>query len=309
MLYMNDAKYFIPEKYLTIEQAGKLLNLNDIEIKVYKKIYGIEKIPIAQEIPLLDFIKYPVEEIIKNNNLKKSSIKYLIHCHTAKVIAPFGDSLIRKVKEDLGLNDTIAFGTSINNCASAISSIDMLSHVLASHDECNAIIVCGDYAFTHVLRYIPNTAILGDASTAILLSKQGNKNKLLSSSIKIAGEYAEGIWLSGDKLQSFETQYVHLFSSVILDAINKAGLKKEQINLIIPHNVNIPSWKRVADNINIPLEKIYLENIKKYSHCFGSDTFINYVSAKNESKFNSGDYYLMATVGLGATFAAAVFQH
>lgn len=309
MLYMNDAEYFIPETYLSVEQAGKLLDLDEAHIKVYKKFYGIEKIPIATNIKMVDFIKKPVQKLIKKNNIPKNNIKYLIHCHTAKVIAPFGDSLIRQVKQELELDEAIAFGASINNCASAIATIDLMTHVLNNKESCKAIMVCGDYAFTHVLQLIPNTSILGEGSSAVLLSKQGEKNKLLATSISVAGEYAQGIWLAPEKSKLFEIQYANLFSTVILDAIKKVGLHKDQIKIIIPHNVNIPSWKRVASVLKVPLEKIYLENVRKYSHCFGADIFINYVSVEEKNILNSGDYYVLATVGLGAVFAAAVFQY
>lgn len=309
MLHMNDATYFIPDTYLDVEEAGKLLDLDEAHIKVYKKIYGIEKIPIASGIRFSDFVKRPIEELIQKNKLDKKSIKYLIHCHTAKIIVPFGDSLIRQVKNELELDEAIAFGASVNNCASTIATIEMLSHVFAHQDSCNAILVCADYAFTPVLKLIPNTSILGEGSAAILLNKQGNKNKLIATSINIVGEYAHGIWLSPEKARLFEMEYAHLFSAVILSAIKKAGLQKDQVKLIIPHNVNIPSWKRVATAMDIELKKIYLDNIKKYSHCFGADIFINYVSAEMQNRLNPGDYYVMATVGLGAVFAAAVFLY
>jgi 3-oxoacyl-[acyl-carrier-protein] synthase-3 len=309
MLYMNDANYFIPDTYLEVEEAGKLLELEEAHIKVYKKFYGIEKIPVATNIKFVDFIKQPIQTLIEKNNLAKSSIKYLIHCHTAKVIVPFGDSLIRQVKHELELDNAIAFGVSVNNCASAIATIDLLTHVLDADESCKAIMVCGDYAFTHILQLIPNTSILGEGTAAVLFSKQGSKNKLMATAIKVAGEYAEGIWLSTEKAKSFEMQYANLFSTVILEAIQKAGLHKEQIKIIIPHNVNIPSWKRVASVIQVNLYKIYLANVRKYSHCFGADIFINYVSVEEKNILNPGDYYILATVGLGAVFAAAVFQY
>jgi 3-oxoacyl-[acyl-carrier-protein] synthase-3 len=44
-------------------------------------------------------------------------------------------------------------------------------------------------------------------------------------------------------------------------------------------------------------------------HCFGADYFINFASADGLGMLRPGEYYLMAAVGLGATFSAMVFQH
>lgn len=309
MLYMNDASYYIPDTYLDVEQAGEILGLSKEHIKVYRKIYGIEKIPAAHGMPFVEFITQPVEKLLATNNINKTDIKYLIHCHTAKVINPFGYSIVRKIKQHLQLESAVALGTSVNNCASTIASLDLLAHVLPNDKKSKAIVVCGDYAFTPVLQCIPNTSILGDASAAILLGRQGSVNKLISISTKIEGKYAKGIWMSPEDANEFEMNYAKTLSATILDAIQKANLTKEQIKIIIPHNVNIHSWKRVANLLEIAAEKIYLKNVRKYSHCFGADIFINYVSAKDEQIFVSGDYYVMATVGLGAVFAAAVFQY
>lgn len=307
MLYMNDAACFIPDHYLEIEQVSQLLKFDKNQTKVYKKLYGIEKIPFADGIKLIELIKTPITNLIKQNKLDKKTIKYLIHCHTAKVIAPFGDSIVRQAKEELGLDAAIAFGMSVNNCASAMSAMDMLAHVLSETEK--AIIVCADCVFTPVLRLIPNTAILADASTAVLLTKQGKHNQLITMASKTLGEYAEGLWLAGEKMQAFEISYAYSLADVILSALADAKLTKDQIKLIIPHNVNLLSWKRVATILQIPLDKIFLENIKKYSHCFGADIFINYITAKQQNLLQPGDYYVMATVGLGAVFSAAVFKY
>ncbi len=307
MLHMNDASVFIPETYLEVERACELLHIEKRYVSVYKRIYGIEKIPIARDISMVEFVKRPIEKLLQKNAIKKKNIKYLIHCHTAKVIAPFGDSIVRQAKHELGLQDAVAFGVSVNNCASTLASLDMLSYLL--EHEHQAIIVSADFAFTPVLQLIPNTSILGDAAAAILVSRQKSANKLLSIALHIEGKYAHGIWLSASETHEFETRYIKLLSAIILSAIEKAKLTLSQIKIILPHNVNLPSWKRVADDLKISHQKIYLKNVKKYSHCFGSDIFINYVSIVEENLLQAGDYYVMATVGLGATFAAAVFQY
>jgi len=309
MLYINDASCFIPDRFRNIEEVGELLGIHKNHIKVYRKMYGIENIPTALDMPLHNFIKKPIEQLIKKNKLNKDHIKYLIHCHTAKVISPFLTSIIRNVREDLCLHNANAFAISVNNCASTITSLELMQHVLQKDETSKAIIIAGDYAFTHVLQIIPNTSILGDASSAILVSRKGEKNKLLSISTQTEGKYAKGIWLSTLEASDFETRYAHLLSSVMLNAIHKAGITQDKIKIIIPHNVNLPSWKRVANYLKISLDKIYLKNIKHYSHCFGADIFINLVSIDRENILQAGDYYVMATVGLGAVFAAAVFQY
>lgn len=307
MLYLNDASCYIPDDYLTVEQAGELLELNQSNINIYKKIYGIERIPTARKIKPIEFVKRSVQNLLEQNQPILTNLKYLVHCHTAKTMSPFGISLVREVKEQLGCSHTIAFGTSTNNCASAVVMLEMLAQILADDEQ--AILVCADYAFTRIMQFIPNTSILGDGSAAVLVSKQGERNKLLSITNQIVGKYAKGMWLSAEESKDFENNYISLLADVMLNALQKANLTLSQIKIILPHNVNYPSWRKLAYELNIPLNKIYLENIKKYSHCFGADIFINYLSMMKSQLLSPGDYYMMTTVGLGATFSAMVFQY
>ncbi len=133
--------------------------------------------------------------------------------------------------------------------------------------------------------------------------------QLIHQEMNTAGEFYRGIWLTPEESKLFEKKYVPLLSETILSAIKNAGLTLNDIRLILPHNVNLISWENTAKSMNFPLEKIYLKNVKKYAHCFGADIFINFSDALAEEKLKPGDYYVMATVGLGATFAAAVFQY
>ena len=137
----------------------------------------------------------------------------------------------------------------------------------------------------------------------------GKNHRLLHQEMKIAGEFYRGVWLTAEESKLFEYQYVPLLSETILLAIKNAGLTLDNIRLILPHNVNLISWENTAKAMGLSLDKIYLNNVRKYAHCFGADIFINFVDVLAEKKLKPGDYYVMATVGLGATFAAAVFQY
>lgn len=306
MLFIQDSQYYVSDHYLTLDQLAEKLQLSTLQKRVYQKIYGIERIPSLQMKKMSDCISQVVKSIMSENRIAANDVSYLIHCHTAKVIAPFGVSVIRDVINQLKLSNTVYWGTSLNNCASPIVMLKLLSSIGFLK---NAIIVNCDYAFTPVLQHIPNTAILGDAVSAVLLNKEGQYNKLLSIAIKTAGQYAKGIWLTAEESTQFELDYTEHLTAVIKQALQKANIDLSQLKWIVPHNVNLPSWRRLATYLSVPLHKIYLKNVRRYSHCFGADIFINLTDIVSEGGLEPGDLYILATVGLGATFAAAVFQY
>lgn len=198
----------------------------------------------------------------------------------------------------------------MSNCAATLNAFEMAQVMLRNYDSnAKAIIVVGERAFTPTVQLIPNTSITGDAAAAVLVSKNGARDRLINMHIQTAGKYHRGIWMSAEESRDFERTYVPLLCQTIQKAISKAGITLGDVKIILPHNVNRISWDKTARALQVSTEKIYLKNISQYGHCFGADILINYLDAKKDALIQPGDYYLMATVGLGASFAAAVFQN
>jgi 3-oxoacyl-[acyl-carrier-protein] synthase-3 len=93
--------------------------------------------------------------------------------------------------------------------------------------------------------------------------------------------------------------------------VAKAGLRMEDIRLILPHNVNVVAWQRVCKRIGYPLDQVVLEHVATDGHVFCADAFINYQTAVSGGLLSPGDRYVVAAAGAGrgATFSAMVFEH
>ena len=96
--------------------------------------------------------------------------------------------------------------------------------------------------------------------------------------------------------------------SVVRDALDRAGVGSSEIAAILPNNVNRFSWRQISRNLEIPIERFYLDNISEFGHCFSADPFINLAHARAGGRVNPGDHVLMVTSGLGAIFAALVLR-
>jgi 3-oxoacyl-[acyl-carrier-protein] synthase-3 len=105
----------------------------------------------------------------------------------------------------------------------------------------------------------------------------------------------------------FETYTANVVAT-LREAIAKAGLTAADITMVIPHNVNRSSWRRIIPELGLGEDRIYLDNVSRYGHCFCSDPFLNLVSLRDEGRLASNGIYLLATVGLGATYAAMVIE-
>jgi 3-oxoacyl-[acyl-carrier-protein] synthase-3 len=100
-------------------------------------------------------------------------------------------------------------------------------------------------------------------------------------------------------------------AEVIAAAVAEAGLRLSDVCLILPHNVNLVSWRQVCRQLDFPVEKVLLDNVASVGHAFCADAFINYQTAAARGLLRAGDRYVIAAAGAaqGATYSATVFEH
>ncbi|MEE3918898.1 3-oxoacyl-[acyl-carrier-protein] synthase III C-terminal domain-containing protein [Micromonospora sp. BRA006-A] len=148
----------------------------------------------------------------------------------------------------------------------------------------------------------------GEGCAAVLVGT-GRRDRLLSYASAMHGEFNAGLSLTAAMSLEFQQRYPDALAEVILAAVARAGITVADLDVVLPHNVNRVSWVRVARKVGIPVERLFLDNMPVTGHCFCADSFLNYVAARELGRLRPGDRYLMAAVGLGSTFAAAVFEH
>lgn len=307
MLSVEYATQFIPPNLIDIESAANWLGITQTEAKVFKRIYGLQTIPIAKNTSTFELIKYSIEKLITNYCFDPNSIKLIIHVHTAQIIAPFGISIVNQIKNYFKFNQATAFSTSLNNCAAVLNALEIAEKWLNKNEK--ALIIIGEQSFTQSLRLVPNISVTADAAVSVLVNKDENKCRLLSITIDSYGKYAGGLWMEEKDRIQFETQFPYLLKKSITKILQKNSVNLSDIKLLLPHNINVRLWYEMAKVMEFPPEKIYTENIAKYAHCFGSDIFINLISAIDKNLLQPDDYFLMVTAGLGATIGVALFQY
>ncbi|MFH1853685.1 MAG: beta-ketoacyl-ACP synthase III [Candidatus Omnitrophota bacterium] len=91
------------------------------------------------------------------------------------------------------------------------------------------------------------------------------------------------------------------------NAIKKAGLSCEDIDLLIPHQANIRILMAVAKRLGLPEEKIFM-NIEKYGNMSAASTAVALVEASQYGKIKKGDNVVLVAFGGGLTYGAALIQ-
>lgn len=307
MLALDQFEIFIPDSFLNILDLESETNLPKEMLSVFRLIYGLHKIPIWRD-GLDVLLSQPIDKLLQSNpDLKK--IKYIIYLHTANWVSPYGDHLISRLKRKYNLHSAISFGMTMRKCVSYFQMLEIIPTIFSIEKNIFILVLTGEIAFTPKLRVVPRSTVVGDAATASLFSSTGDNHQLLSVINRFVPGYSKGIYLSNLELQEFDRLFILSLSTVIEEAVIAAKLLLSNISIILPHNVNIPTWKKISESLHLPMSKIYFNNITRFGHCFCSDHIINLKFALQEQRIKKGDYYVMAGCGLGFYLSAAVFRY
>ena len=97
------------------------------------------------------------------------------------------------------------------------------------------------------------------------------------------------------------------YGLVFENILPAAGIEASDVDLYIPHQVNLALIKGVAQMVKIPEEKVFV-NIDKYGN-FGSATLlVGLHEAIKEGRVGKGSIVALGVVGGGLTWGGAVFE-
>lgn len=298
---------FAPPGPIPIEDTAERLGINRNQMKVFRRIHGLSHVHWNPGLALLDLLSTPAEALLAAVP-DKSSIRYLICTHTAPDIAPANINVPHLLRRRLGLRQAEAFAVTQQNCASALAAIDVAAALLRDTGDpsLRALVVAGEKPASRSFSVIPNTTIMGEGSAACLVNICGKGMRIRSYSVKIDGRHAEIYQSTPQAMADFFRNYAPTLAGTVRDALASAGLGLADVSMIVPHNVNQSSWRRVSAELGVPSEQVYLDNVPRYGHCLAADPLLNLASLRAEGKLADGGVCVLASVGLGATYAAMV---
>ena len=85
------------------------------------------------------------------------------------------------------------------------------------------------------------------------------------------------------------------------------SLTPDDVDLVVPHQVNIRIIKSATDKLNFPLEKVYV-NIDRYGNTSAASIPIALDEAVREGRVGPGSMVLLIAFGAGLTWAGAVVR-
>ena len=309
MLTLTAVETVVPATRPSIFTLADRYAMTPAELMVFHRIYGLDRVPVW-EADTASLVEAGVANLLSSCGVDAGRVRWLIHAHTGTQQDVVGRAALQRMCRRLGLDRAQPLGMTTNNCASTVSAVRVVDRLLEAGTSTDvAVLVTADVAFTPIMQVIPNSSVTGDAAAACLFSRTDRGHRILSSTIDTYGQHAACQWQDDTTNAEFETEYPRRLATVMERALDQAGLSWSDISMVLPHNVNTFSWKRVAAHAGIPIGLIHLDQVPQTAHCFGADIFLNLAAVSRSGALRPRDRVVLATVGLGAVFAAVVLEY
>ncbi len=211
-----------------------------------------------------------------------------------------------ELRHKLELTNANAIALSQQGCSGLLSAIDLARQLLTASPRDSETILCvtGDLLPRRTKREIMYN-IISDAAAALVVAKNCDKNQIISFHQEVQSYY----WNTSAHENELLASYFPMAKRVIENTIKEAGLAPSDISWFVPHNVSLRSWEILAKLINIPMERIWTENMSRVGHTISCDHIINLVDMERNGKLKKGDYLALFTFGFGASWSCLILRH
>ncbi|WP_226093365.1 3-oxoacyl-[acyl-carrier-protein] synthase III C-terminal domain-containing protein [Dickeya oryzae] len=294
-----------PPDIQSLDDVAQEVGLSRLDIRMFDRFYGLRRFHGGPG--TLDDLLTPVVDQIQHNQPQAfAAISHVVHCHTVPCVRVFDTASLTPSWLKRFPRQTEFASLTMGHCATPLTAAEWLLKQLSP--GAFGLMLIGEKAFHPRVKLIKDTTLMGEAACAVLLTRNGNGPAILSRYTGQDGRFSIQQGADEHETSDFGQHYVDFTRQHLQAALDKAGITMDRVDWIAPHNVNLASWHRLAQLMHFPREKIFLENVPRYGHCFGADPFINLHQLQQQQRLHKGDAVLLVSVGLGATYSSLLIE-
>lgn len=293
---------YVPEKILTNADLEKMVDTTDEWIKTRT---GIEERRIApDDIDTSHMAFFAAEKALENAGITAEELDMIIVA-TVTPDNPF-PSVACMIQERLGAKKACAFDMSAA-CAGFMYGIITAKQFVEAGTYKNVLVVGVEKLSKIVDWEDRNTAVLfGDGAGATIIGPVSEGRGILSFELGADGTGAkhlyqdETIVMNGREVFKFA---VRQMGESAVNVLEKAGLSKEDVDFLIPHQANIRIMEAARERLGLPVEKMSM-TVQKYGNTSAASIPISIVEELENGKINDDDLVVMVGFGGGLTWGA-----
>jgi 3-oxoacyl-[acyl-carrier-protein] synthase-3 len=221
-----------------------------------------------------------------------------------------------------------------NQCSGFVYAISVADQFIKTGMYKNILVIGAEYhsnGLDKTTRGRGVTVIFGDGAGACVLSREEDNTKgILSTHLHSEGKYADKLIVASPSIKHWVPEIIESdeedisyypymdgtfvfkhavvrFSEVIVEGLQKNGLQKEDIDMLIPHQANLRIAQFIQRKFGLSDDKVF-NNIMKYGNTTAASVIIALTEAWEEGKIKKDDTIVLAAFGSGFTWASAIIK-
>ena len=207
------------------------------------------------------------------------------------------------LQEELGLDRAAVCGVAQQGCAGMFSALRSARALLVAEPELNHVLCVGADALPPGACREVLYNVISDAACAVVVSRKGARQRWRGFHQISKGYY----WDVPAKQSEIIAAYFPTARAVIAELLRRAGLRPDDVDLVIPTGVNASSWPILLRLCGIPQERLYRIG-RRFGHTIAADSFLLLEEARASGCLASGMRVLLFAYGFGSSWCALLLE-
>ena len=324
--------YYVPDNIVTNNDLSKLMDTTDEWIQERTGIKERRWIDPKSGDTTSNMGVKASKIAIERAGLNKEDIDFIIFATLSPDMYFPGGGV--RVQDMLGI-PTIGALDVRNQCSGFIYSLSVADQFIKTGMYKNILVIGSENhsgGLEKSTRGRGVTVIFGDGAGAAVVSRCNEKDKgILSSHLHSEGKHARELMLDGPNTGRWvpeiiaendpndESYFPYMngqfvfknavtrFSEVINEGLDANDLKKEDIDMLIPHQANLRIAQFIQKKFQLSDDKVY-NNIMSYGNTTAASIIIALTEAWEKGKIKENDLVVLAAFGAGFTWGSVLIR-
>lgn len=301
--------YYVPKRMLNVEEWAGRHGVEAEAARYYRDTQGLPGVYVSDGESAADMAVEAGRSMFRSAGIDPTSVDRVLMYHTLFTTSLEPRNLLDEVRERLAMSRATGFAVTGQYCSSIITAMRLARNMIACGSARRVMLIGVDHFIGSLKRDIPGITLQGEGASAALVEANPARNEIVNLTATVEGSFFRGVHCSHEENERFNFLYFLTAQRLVRQALQRQGLASGQIRLIVPHNINWPSWDRILRQTKLPRESFFGQGIASHGHVCGSDLMINLCDALSQEKLQIGEYALLLTVGLGACWGCAILRH
>ena len=318
---------YMPARVMTNEDLSKIVDTSDEWITTRTGIK--ERRIAAPDEATSDMASEAARRAMADAGVKPEDIQLIIVATVTSDMA--FPSTACFVQKKIGALNAVCFDISAA-CSGFLYALQVARHFINTGNRTTALVIGAEKLSSLINWQDRNTCVLfGDGAGAVVIRRAEEDTnapgRVLSTVMGSDGNLADLLKVPGGgsacpitaenalsrpntiHMEGRET-FKHAVTRMCQaseQALEMAGLKKEDITLIIPHQANLRIIQAIADRLGLPHDKAFI-NLDKYGNTSAATIPVALDEANRAGRLKRGDILLLVAFGGGFTWASSVVR-